>query len=116
PGTLHTSTTDIVAVLDHTIRAVRSHPDHRSRNIELCSPAKCEGLFEAKRLERVFYNLLLNAAEATSSGDGGWIQVTVAEANGAIAIRIVDNGSGIPAAIREKIFDPFVGFGKEHGT
>jgi signal transduction histidine kinase len=117
PGTLNTSPTDVVAVLDHAIRAVRSHPDHRSRNIELSSPAKCEGLFEAKRLERVFYNLLLNAAEATSnSEDGGWIQVRAEEGNGAIAIRVVDNGSGIPAAMREKIFDPFVGFGKEHGT
>jgi len=118
PGALHTSPTDVVAVLDHAIRAVRSHPDHRTRNIELHSPARYEGWFESKRLERAFYNLLLNAAEATANAeDGGWIQVAIEGGkNGEIAIRVVDNGPGIPDAIRVKIFEPFVGFGKEHGT
>src|SRR5207248_3007708 len=116
-GVLHTSPTDIVAMLDRAIRAVRSHPDHRARNIELYASGKYEGWFDAKRLERAFYNVLLNSAEATlNREDGGWIQVTVADANGSIAIRVIDNGAGIPDAMREKIFDPFVGFGKEHGT
>src|SRR5205814_10037001 len=86
-------------------------------NIELYSYGKYEGWFDAKRLERAFYNLLLNAAEAIPGAeDGGRIQVTVTGGNESIAIRFVDNGPGIPDAIREKIFDPFVGFGKEHGT
>jgi signal transduction histidine kinase len=117
PGMLNTSQADVLGILDHAVRAVKSHPDHRSRNIELDSSGKYEGWFDAKRLERAFYNLLLNAAEATPSAeDGGRIHVTVAGANGSIAIRIADNGLGIPHAMREKIFHPFVGFGKEHGT
>jgi signal transduction histidine kinase len=117
PGVLNTSETDVVAILDHAIRAVRSHPDHRTRNIELYSSGEYEGWFDARRLERAFYNLLLNAAEATANAeDGGWIHVAIARANGLIAIRIADNGPGIPAPMRDKIFDPFVGYGKEHGT
>ena len=117
PGVLNTSQVDILAILDHAIRAVRSHPDHRTRNIELHSSGGYEGWFDAKRLERAFYNLLLNAAEATANAeDSGCIQVTLEDANGSIAIRVADNGPGIPDAMRKKIFDPFVGFGKEHGT
>src|SRR5256885_10278961 len=108
-GMLNTSQTDLLAILDHVVRAVRSHPDHRSRNIELYSSGKYEGWFDAKRLERAFYNLLLNAAEAIPGAeDRGRIQVTVTGGNESIAIRFVDNGPGIPDAIREKIFDPFV--------
>lgn len=117
PGMLNTSQSDVVGMVDHAIRAVRSHPDHRMRNIELYSSGTYEGSFDAKRLERAFYNLLLNAAEATANAeDGGRIHVTVAGTDGLIAIRIGDNGPGVPAEMREKIFDPFVGFGKEHGT
>jgi len=31
-------------------------------------------------------------------------------------VRVVDNGRGIPEAVREKLFEPFVSFGKENGT
>jgi len=117
PGVLNTSQADVVAMVDHAIRAVRSHPDHRTRNIELYSSGSYEGSFDAKRLERAFYNLLLNAAEATTNAeDGGRIHVTVAGTDGLIAVRIADNGPGVPEEMRAKIFDPFVGFGKEHGT
>lgn len=117
PGVLNTSQADVVAVVDYAIRAVRSHPDHRARNIQLYSSGEYEGFFDAKRLERAFYNLLLNAAEATASAeDGGWIHVTVTGTKESIAVRIADNGPGIPEMVRDKIFDPFVGFGKEHGT
>jgi nitrogen-specific signal transduction histidine kinase len=39
------------------------------------------------------------------------------EGNGSTAtIEVSDNGPGIPVAIREKLFHPFVSFGKENGT
>ena len=117
PGTLNTSQTDVIGVLEHAIRGVKSHPDHRNRNIELHSSGNYEGQFDGKKLERAFYNLLLNAAEMiASTEEGGRINVKVQGQNGILKIRVLDNGPGVPDAIREKIFDPFVGFGKEHGT
>jgi signal transduction histidine kinase len=114
-GELNTSETEVETVLDHAIRAVRTHPEYRARNIELHSSGEHEGWFDGKRLERAFYNLLLNAAQAAPAA-GGCVKVTVESANEKIAIRIADDGPGVPESIREKIFEPFVGFGKQRGT
>lgn len=35
---------------------------------------------------------------------------------GAVTISVADNGPGIAEAIREKLFHPFVSYGKENGT
>ena len=56
-------------------------------------------------LNQVWLNLLDNALDAIAVG--GRIQVGARREGGAVAVRVVDNGSGIPNAIRERIFDPF---------
>jgi signal transduction histidine kinase len=57
------------------------------------------------QLGQVFYNMLLNAAQSIKGG--GRIGFTTDMQEGAIRVRIEDNGAGIPADIRERIFEPF---------
>lgn len=57
------------------------------------------------QLKRAFLNIILNALE--SMGPGGVIEVGTAEKNGWIEITFTDNGPGIPAEHKEKIFTPF---------
>jgi nitrogen-specific signal transduction histidine kinase len=38
------------------------------------------------------------------------------EVSGAITISVIDNGPGIAESIRERLFHPFVSYGKENGT
>jgi signal transduction histidine kinase len=61
------------------------------------------------RLEQVFVNLLVNAAQAIEPGavDANQIRVTVLKRDDDVAIEIADTGVGIPAANLERIFDPF---------
>jgi signal transduction histidine kinase len=50
------------------------------------------------------------AAGAKGSKGGGFrpvLQVATHEAGEAVEIRVRDNGTGIPAAIRDKLFQPF---------
>jgi len=58
------------------------------------------------RVENVFANLIVNAMEAMPGG--GWIRITAVEAGQCVLVRVEDNGPGIPAEIRGRLFEPFV--------
>jgi signal transduction histidine kinase len=61
--------------------------------------------------EQAFVNLIQNAYDAMGS-NGGALRVTAARANNGsrdgVEVRIEDTGPGIPAELREQIFNPFV--------
>ena len=58
-------------------------------------------------LEQVFSNLMDNALKYLRAGAPGNIEVRATEANGAITYEVHDNGRGIAAKDRERIFDLF---------
>jgi len=61
--------------------------------------------FDAELMERVFYNLLLNAAQA--SPPDGAITVKTRPTDGRVEISVIDRGSGIKPEHLESIFNPF---------
>lgn len=61
---------------------------------------------DAAQLERVFTNLIDNAAKFSPSGKP--VEVRGISANGRVTIRVVDHGRGVPAAQQTQIFKPFV--------
>ncbi len=62
----------------------------------------------ANQMEQVLLNLCINAGDAMEGKGGGTITVTTDALDGHLArIRVADTGSGIPAEIVKKIFDPF---------
>lgn len=60
---------------------------------------------DAELMERVFSNLLANAADA--SPPGGVVTVKTRQADGGVEISFIDRGPGIAPAHRENIFNPF---------
>ncbi len=64
-------------------------------------------------MERVFQNLIGNAIEAMP--EGGSVFVRAARENGDILVSVEDTGPGIPAAIVDQLFQPFVTAGKKNG-
>jgi signal transduction histidine kinase len=106
---------DLRDVLRQAIRAIQTDPNFRHVPITIDAPQQTGGHFDARKLERVFYNLLLNACEMLPR-DGGLIRASVRASDDKIEIRISDTGPGIPAAIRETLFQPFVSFGKQRGS
>jgi len=106
---------NISETIQRSVQAVRLHPRHHNRSIDvLCGP-HVSGWFDQRKLERALYNLLLNACEAAPAL-GGKVEITAGEVSGAITIAIADNGPGIAESIRARLFHPFVSFGKENGT
>lgn len=57
-------------------------------------------------LNQIWANLLDNAIDAAP--DSGRIEVTANRERQRVVVRVVDNGAGIPAEIREHLFEPFV--------
>ncbi|MBK7141919.1 MAG: HAMP domain-containing protein [bacterium] len=69
---------------------------------------------DPNRFRRVVDNILNNAREALKPGDQVEISWRLTESS--LQVEIADNGPGIPEAIREHLFEPFVTSNKEGGT
>lgn len=106
---------NVSETIHRSVQAVRLHPRHHSRSIEVLCGAQISGWFDQRKLERALYNLLLNACEAAPSA-GGIVEVTADETGDSITIAVADNGPGIAESIQERLFHPFVSYGKENGT
>jgi signal transduction histidine kinase len=100
---------------ERVVQAVRTHPRFHPVRITVRQEGNSTGWFDTRKLERALYNLILNACEATSGGDGR-INIDLREVLGGLQIRVSDNGRGIPESIRSKLFEPFISYGKENGT
>jgi len=102
-------------VVRRATNSVLARPEWRSRDISISATGDMEGVFDPRKMERVFSNLLLNACEATSHNLGA-IRVDIVSDEKRFEIRVIDEGPGIPAAIQNAVFDPFVSVGKPGGT
>jgi signal transduction histidine kinase len=80
---------------------------HRSDPVVLC---------DSELIHQVVLNLVVNAIQALAAGGtGGKIEVAVIdESAGGPAIEVRDDGPGVPEALRERLFLPFV-TGREKG-
>jgi signal transduction histidine kinase len=107
--------TRIDQVIRRAIEAIQARSEFRHAKIRLVASDELEGMFDARKLERVFFNLILNACEAAPGVDGV-IGIDAKKHGDHFEIRVEDNGAGIPASIRGSVFDPFVSFGKPNGT
>jgi signal transduction histidine kinase len=68
------------------------------------APRAIRGHYEP--LRRAFANLLRNAAEAM--GGRGAIDVAVAGGPDGVVVTVADHGPGVPAEIRDRVFEPYV--------
>ena len=99
---------------------VTAHPDRKDNVRVTCVvPEKVSLVVEGDDdlLHRAVFNLALNALQASPPSGEVRIEVTpgsfeplpvgAAFDEGTVAVRVTDEGSGIPAEIRDRLFDPF---------
>jgi len=112
---LSPSYASVTETVQRAMQAVRLHPRHQGTLIEVDSNGQGPAWFDPRKLERALYNLLLNACEAAPSSEGR-VRVTISRTASSVTIAVSDNGPGIAEPIRDKLFHPFVSYGKENGT
>jgi two-component system, NtrC family, sensor histidine kinase HydH len=104
PLQLQTATADLGQTLDRAIALV----EREAKGIAIYrnyAPEMPPFAYDAELLERVFYNLVLNAVQATAPG--GAVTVKTRAASGAAEIAVIDRGVGIDPKHLETIFNPF---------
>ncbi len=106
---------DVREVIDHAIQALKAHPEYQRIRVRISCEGSSEGWFDFKKLERAILNLLLNACEVVPQ-ERGCIDVELRRTEDTLEVRVTDNGPGVPEAVRDRLFDPFVSHGKENGT
>lgn len=110
---------DLAGLVKDTMNLVAAHPD-RSPTTTLSFESDSDVQMidgDADLLHRAIFNLLLNAAQAI--GEGGAVRVRMRTATpdsvpggvvpdaGAVCLVIEDDGPGMPAEVRDRIFTPF---------
>jgi signal transduction histidine kinase len=114
-GSITPKPAEIDQTIRHAVDAVRARVEMRTRAISIRSSGGMAGMFDPQKIERAFFNLVLNACEASAQMQGE-IEIDVRSLPELFEIRVTDQGPGVPAPIRNTLFDPFVSFGKSNGT
>ncbi len=109
----------VAALLERTIALVRAHPDAQGVTLtaEYDDPVETAAYVDARQIERAIFNLLLNACQA-GSGEQRVQQVvaTLRATPEMLRLSVRDDGPGVPATVRDTLFEPFVSEGKQKGT
>ena len=90
--------------------------DLNKHNIQLVKKLNYTGpcMMDSDKMTRVFYNIASNARDAMPTG--GTLTVTTEDSNGMARIAFRDTGTGMPEEVKKRIFEPFMTYGKKHGT
>jgi two-component system sensor histidine kinase HydH len=106
PLALRLETTELAQVIDQAVAEVEKHtPPFDVSIYKNYAPDIPPFLLDRQLMERVLYNLLLNAAQA--SPPQGSVTVKTRQLGDTVEISVIDRGAGIAAKDRESIFNPF---------
>ncbi|GHV64338.1 hypothetical protein FACS1894199_02350 [Bacteroidia bacterium] len=78
-------------------------------NVDTLETNIAQGIFisaDKVQIHRVFINILQNAVQSIPEDREGTIKVTLYTVEDWVVIEVSDNGTGIPAEIQERIFEP----------
>jgi len=94
------------SVVDDVLELMRLRLEHLGVRVEKSYSPVPEVRVDVARFKRCVMNLVLNGAQSMPSG--GPLRVAVAPRDGRIRFAVTDAGTGVPAEIGSKVFEPFV--------
>lgn len=113
PTSLH-SRWSLADIVSDTLLLVRLKLAQANVQVRCDPPARPPFVDAHKgQLQQVLLNVILNATQAMPGG--GTLTLVLGSDHGQATLDVTDTGSGIPSAIRDRIFDSFLS-GREGGT
>jgi two-component system sensor histidine kinase HydH len=111
PQNLDLHPRQISEIVDRALASAQTQSPHDRIQIDRRYAANLPDVLADDQLcELVFANLILNAFQAMNGNDGLLrLSISPESSQGAegVAVTVEDSGPGVPAAIREQIFNPF---------
>jgi len=111
---LRSNTINLNEVLTEFVARVESYAQSMKCKIVKNYDADVRVNIDSKEFYQGFKHIIKNACEAMPNG--GDILLSTKKVNDKISIIIKDNGVGIPPGFNDKIFEPFMSYGKKTGT
>lgn len=106
PQRLDTSPVDLAALAREAVERLDDAGTLRDRKICMRADTPVVIAADASKLRQVIANVVVNAAEATPAS--GTITIAARAKGDEAILTIADDGHGVPAAVRGKLFEPFV--------
>lgn len=98
---------DLAASLGNTVAVLKSKARAKSLAVTLnVEPGLPHVRGFGGELNQIWANLIDNALDAAP--ESGRVEITANGDRHRVVVRVIDNGSGIPAEVREHLFEPFV--------
>lgn len=103
-------------LVSETVAALRAQAEERGVMVAADAAPSLAAHANAEKLQRVLFNLIVNAIRHTPA-DGSVVVRARPAGDGSrlVEVEVVDDGAGVPAAERERVFEPFYR-GGEDGT
>jgi signal transduction histidine kinase len=98
---------DVALTVATVLRLLERHPAFARVRVQTRLPAGLPPVrLDADALKQVVLALAVNAAQAMPGG--GRLMLRARRLTGALALDVSDTGPGVPAALRPRLFEPFV--------
>jgi two-component system, chemotaxis family, CheB/CheR fusion protein len=102
PLSPHTEVTDLKLIIDDLL-SKNSWPENIKISVKV-EPAVSKVIADSAYINRIMYNLVNNAVQ--SMPNGGKLALQVCKDANDVIITVMDNGVGIPEAVKNKLFTP----------
>jgi two-component system sensor histidine kinase HydH len=99
--------TDLTELIEHTVRLVEADARIRNINVQMNISDLSKIPLDANQMTQAILNLLLNALQAAKNGGHIEVGAELDPSDSFLKIWVEDDGSGISADQKGKIFNPF---------
>ncbi|MDQ3369051.1 MAG: ATP-binding protein [Myxococcota bacterium] len=103
---LSRSAIELADVVTQALDTAKAAVDERAHRVTVSVPHELKVNADRSRLAQAIANVIGNAARFTRNG--GHIQIHAEHDGDQVTLEVIDNGSGIDAALLPRVFEPFV--------